>query len=76
MDDERIEAQWQEFDGEFEARPDEPPDGEGDPGVADSDTAYLNGELDELYYGIASGDADPQIEESGLDQLEGDNLGI
>ncbi|HET9819861.1 MAG TPA: hypothetical protein VFP92_11925 [Rhodanobacteraceae bacterium] len=72
MDDHRIEGPRKDLRGKLE--PPRGPVPEDDPAdVADGDAGYLDGELDELYYGIAGSEADPKTGQHGLDQLEGDD---
>lgn len=73
MDDHRIEAPRKDLRSKLESPRDSAP--EDDPAdAADADAGYLDGELDELYYGITSGEADPKTGQPGLDQPEGDDL--
>lgn len=74
MNNLRVEAQSQQIHGKLMARRDKLPNGNLD--VAYGDIAYLEVGLDELYYGIASGESNAYVEASGLDSLDHDNPGI
>lgn len=74
MNNERVEGPPQQIHGKPKPRWDRLPDDDLD--VAYGGTAHLDGGLDELYYGITSGESNPHLEGFGLDPLQDHDSGI